>query len=212
MALSSSSLIARATVQLLDAGNIRWTEQELLDWLNQAMIEVTTFKPQAYVKTETVALVAGVKQILPADGTLLVNIERNLGTNGTTVGPVVGSTSRQLLDDFKPDWPQATAAAEAKHYMYDAKNPKVFYVYPPQPTGNGLQGYVEMVYCAIPPRVGLAQNIALDDSYEPALMNYMLYRAFAKDAEFSGNVALADVHYKTFLAELGAKVAEGAAA
>ena len=41
-------------------------------------------------------------------------------------------------------------------------------------------------------------NISVVDTYANALMDYILYRAFSKDAEFAANAARATAHYGAF--------------
>lgn len=207
-----NTVLAQAATQLLDANNVRWEQAELLDWFNQGQIEIVGFKPTAYVVTASEPLVEGPKQTIPSVATLLVAIIRNMGLNGTTSGSTIGLVPKQLLDDFTPNWTMATASAVVKHYTYDPNNPKVFYVYPPQPNGVGTQGYVEMQYVSTPTTASLGGNGSLSREYEPALLNYILYRAFSKDAEFSGNVALAESYYKQFLLSVGAKISSEKAA
>ena len=48
--------------------------------------------------------------------------------------------------------------------------------------------------------------ILVDDVYATALINYMLYRAYSKDAEYAANAAQATAFYQQFMALLGAKV------
>ena len=54
--------------------------------------------------------------------------------------------------------------------------------------------------------------ISLDDVYANALIDYVLYRAYSKDAEFASQEPLASKYYSQLLNHLGLKEqAEGAA-
>jgi len=58
-----------------------------------------------------------------------------------------------------------------------------------------------------------AEPILIDDVYATALVNYMLYRSYSKDAEYAANAAQAQAYYQQFMLLLGAKVtAEGVTA
>jgi hypothetical protein len=97
-----------------------------------------------------------------------------------------------MLSSVKPDWPAETASAVVKHFMYDEKDPKAFWVSPPQPAAN--QGYVLVVYNSIPADVasysGSAQ-ISLAAEYRPALLNWILFKAYSRDTdEAHANFAL----------------------
>ena len=207
--ITVSSLLAKAAVILQDPTNIRWPQSELLDWLNDGQREVALYKPNAFVKNTNKQLVTGTKQSLPEDGVSLVDVVRNLGTNGTTPGNAIRMVSREILDAQLPSWHSSTAAAAVKHFVYTPLDPKTFYVYPPQPASG--QGQVEIVYVASPNDASLNGNITLDDIYVTALLNYILYRAYSKDAEYANNAQLATAYYNSFQGVLQGKVTAEAA-
>ena len=47
--------------------------------------------------------------------------------------------------------------------------------------------------------------ILIDDTYISAILDWILYRAFSKDAEFAANAARAGAHYQTFMSSIGTK-------
>jgi hypothetical protein len=47
--------------------------------------------------------------------------------------------------------------------------------------------------------------IGIDDIYANALLDFILYRAYNKDAEFAGNATRAQVHMMGFASSLGVK-------
>lgn len=208
--ITVSSLLTRVAVILQDPTNIRWPQAELLDWLNDGQREIALFKPNAFTKNIPKQLIAGTKQTLPTDGVALVDLPRNLGADGTTPGNAIRMVSREILDSQLPGWHATTAAAAAKHFVYTPLDPKTFYVYPPQPA-TGM-GYVELVYVASPTDATLVSTITLDDIYSSALLNYVLSRAYSKDAEFAANLGLAQGYYTQFQGQLQGKVAAEMAA
>jgi hypothetical protein len=209
MAIPALSVIQRASTLLQDTTNIRWPQAELLDWLNDGQREIVLFKPNAYSRNVVVPLVAGTKQALPADALALTEVVRNMGANGTTPGGAIRVVNREILDAQVPNWHAATPNAAAKHYIYNPLDPKVFYVYPPQPATG--QGRVEIIYPAVPGNITLADNILLDDIYLTVLVNYIMHRAYSKDTEYAANATLASAYYQAFTAMLGSKTASEAA-
>jgi hypothetical protein len=210
MAVAVSTVIAKAREVLLDASGVRNTDATMLAWLNDGQRAVVNFKPNAYIKYESAQLVAGTRQSLPSDGVQLMTIVRNMGTTGVTPGAVVRETTRETMDAQLPTWHSTTAAATAKHFMKVPLDPKTFYVWPPQPSSN--QGYIEVVYGALPPDATLVGSISVDDIYAPALVDYLLYRAFAKDSEFSADQGRSMAHFNAFVSALTGKArAESAA-
>ncbi len=188
---------------LHDTEGARWSDLELLAYLNEGQRSILTFKPNAYVKNDVVKLGAGTRQNLPADGVQLIDIPRNMGTNGGVPGRAIRIVKRELLDAKAPKWHAADPSAEARHYMYSPLQPKHFLVYPPQPAT--LQGYVEIVYGALPPDTTMNGVITVDDIYEAPLIDYVLHRSFAKDTEFAADQQRSAQHFQAFVYALTGK-------
>lgn len=199
-----NSLIEKASRIIQDQSNIRWPQAEWLADLNDAQREVVLYKPQASVKNVSVALTAGqTKQTLPPDAIQLIEVVRNMGSNGTTPGSSIRITSREVLDAQVPEWHSAAnLAGTIKHYTFDARDPKTYYVYPKAPS---TAWHVDIVYSAAPTDCVLGGTIQIDDIYANALLNLMLYRAYSKDAEYAQNAQLAAAYYQSALASLGVK-------
>ena len=198
-----SEILDRAGIILQDTTNIRWPSDELLDWLNDGQREIVLRKPDAYTKSLAIVLTASeTKQSIPSDGIQLIDIVRNMGTGGSTPGRAITRTERYILDSQRPDWNTETGSATVKHYMFDERNPKYFYVYPPQAS---TPGYAEVVYSAAPAALATAAaTITLDDIYASALLDYVLYRAYSKDADIAPSAPQRAVgHYQAFLQSLG---------
>jgi hypothetical protein len=207
--ITVTTLLNNAAIILSDTTFVRWTQNELLAWLNDGQREIATYKPNAFTKNVSVALVTGTKQSLPSDAISLVDIVRNMGTNGTTPGRAIRAVSREILDAQTPYWHSATASSEVKQFSYTPLDLKRFYVTPPQPATN--TGYVEMVYLAYPTDATLSSTVTLDDIYVNALLSYILYRAYSKDSEYAANTALAGSYYQQFTSVIQGKVAAEAA-
>ena len=76
-------LIDRAEEILQDTTNVRWSQQTLLNYLNDAQREVVLFRPDANPINETFTLTANsAKQTLPSAALRLISIYKN--TNPTT--------------------------------------------------------------------------------------------------------------------------------
>lgn len=199
-----NNLVSRAATLIQDATNIRWPTTELIDWLNDGQREIVLLKPQASVKNESVQLTTGsTKQSIPAAGVMLIDVARNMGAAGSTPGDAIRVTSREVLDAQKPTWhSDANTDGKIKHYMFDPRDPKTFYVYPKAPA---TAWYVELIYSASPTDCSAGGVIQIDDIYANALLDYILYRAYSKDAEYAQNAQLAIAHYSAFSNSLGVK-------
>ncbi len=206
--LTAAYTIDRAELVLQDTTNIRWAEAELLGWFNDAQREIVMLRPDTYAQSVSHPLVNGTRQVIPAAGYQLIKVVRNMGSNGTTPGRVVRKVPEEQLDASTPDWHAATPAAVTLHYTFDPRQPRVFYVYPPAIASNT----VELVYSAAPPPLAAKTDVQiLDDVYANPLLDYVLYRAYSKDAESTSNAQRALAHYQAFAASIGNKAQADAA-
>lgn len=190
-----SQLLQNATIVVQDKTNIHWTQEELISWLNEAYQQIVLLRPDANSDTIDVSLDAGTKQSIPDGGVSLITVTRN--TNGNAIRYI----ERAVLDDQIPDWHTKAGVNSIQHFVYDLNNPKTFYVYPPANVGT----QVEVVYASVPtPHADNTGAILLDDRYAPALLDYILYRAYQKDADYAANDQRSVSAYQTFINSLGA--------
>ena len=209
MAVTVQSVIDRVQTTLQDTTGVRWpVVSELVLWVNDAQREIALLKPDASAKNETVTLVTGTKQAIPSTGNRLLRAVRNMSAaSGGTGKRSVRLVSREVLDAQTPDWHDPTVSGDAahtnivKHYIYDEQNPRNFYVYP----GVAGNAYLEIIFSANPTTVAQNGNLDIPDIYANAVMNYVLYMAYMKDAEYAGNNQRAANHYRLFTASVTGK-------
>lgn len=200
----ASTLITKVQRLLHDDSGVRWSDTELLEYLNDGQKEVCLIKPDAYTLTTPFVLAAGSKQSIPNSAIQLMKIIRNMGTTGTTPGRAISLITMSLLDNVNPTWHTAAATAAAVHWMFEELNPKVFWVYP----ANTGTGWVEAILGTTPPDVATtAMAITLDDIYQNALVSYMLHKSMSKDADFAANQELSQLYYQSFMNSLLTKEA-----
>lgn len=209
MSVTVQSVIDRVQTTLQDTTGVRWpVVSELVLWVNDAQREVALLKPDASAKNETVTLTTGTKQSIPTGGNRLLRAVRNMSAASNGTGKrSVRLVSREVLDAQTPDWHDPTVTGDAahtniiKHYIYDEANPRNFYVYP----GVSGNSYLEIIYSANPSTVTQSDNLDIPDIYANAVMNYVLYMAYMKDAEYAGNSQRAANHYQLFTASVTGK-------
>ncbi len=200
--VTAGAIIDKAVTQLIDISGVRWTRAELLKWLNDGLRQIVLMQPNATNTPVAVQLTAGTRQLLPTGGWMLLSIYRNMGTNGTTPGRAVRIISRELIDGFNPSWHTATASAVTQNYIYDLQDQAAYYVYPPS-TGTN---YLELNYSLQPTDLtSEAQVIPMFDVFQVSLLDYIMFRACTKDAEYAPGVALGQLYLSTFTASVSVK-------
>lgn len=205
------SLIDKAQVTLQDPNGRHWARADLLDYLNDGQRDAVILKPDACVIDAPVALIPGtVKQALPAGGLSLVDVVCNTNAAGDTPGLAIRIVSREVLDAQFPNWRLAgNTSGVIQHFMYDPQNPKTFYVYP---KAGMVAPHVQLVYYAVPEDTDDSDKvIGIDDIYANALLNYILYRAYAKDGQAAQNATLAAAYLSLFNNAFGIKTQSDAA-
>lgn len=202
--ITAKSIIDKAAIQLTDISGIRWTRAELLGWINDAQRQIVIMSPNATNKVSVVKLNAGTRQAIPSDGWTLLEVIRYMGTTGTKPGRAIRLASREQIDSFNPDWHSDAPSPMPRHYIFDLQDQTAFFVYPPN-TGTG---YVEINYSPDPVDLTTeTSTIYLRDIFETAILDYVLYRACSKDAEYAPGIQLAAGYLNTFQMSMGQKSA-----
>lgn len=205
-------IISRVENILQDNG-IRWPRTELQQWLNEAYLAILLARPDANAVTGTYTCTAGTRQKLTTifpNALRLIDVVRNLAATSTK--RVVRQVARNILDDQRPDWHSETQTVNIQHFMFDPRQPKEFFVYPPANTSAQL----EVVYTApvaehaltegdLHPTTGSNAVINLDDIYAGPIVDWILYRAYSKDAEYGENATRAVGHFQAVQTAIGTK-------
>lgn len=194
MSLTAANVLTRAADLIQDQTGVRWPQDELLRWLNDGRREICIARPDLYATTSVVTLVTGTKQAIPADGVRFLDAIRNMQADGTTPLTAVRPVEREILDAQLPSW-HTEAGAVTKHFMFDERVPRTFYVYPPAIAAAKL----EIAYSQTPTEiVSTSTELSQEDIYAGALVDYICYRCFSKDATYAGNVQRAALAYQQF--------------
>ena len=167
-------------------------------------------KPSTNSVTAALELQQGSKQQLDQKYVAMLRPVRNLEHG--IMGRAVTVVQRDLMDAADPDWHASRESRVVKHVMFDEADQRTYYVYPP----NDGQGMMETVVSTLPelfsptgdPEVleSYGYPIALRDEYMSALVDYILYRAYSKDAQNAGAASRAALHYQQYGNQLGIKL------
>src|SRR5471030_1618608 len=191
-----TEVIGLCNTLLVDPLWLRWPQPELLDYYNNAVRATIIVLPYAGATVEVIDCVPGTRQSLPSGAIRLLDVTRVVG--GRAVRPV----PREVLDSQYPDWHSMTGTVE--RYCYDESIPKTYHVFPGALSGVQLEAEV----ARIPAPAGMSDlesDIPLDELYVNPIVEFMLYRAYSKDAESAANSSLAATHYQNWSDLLGVK-------
>jgi hypothetical protein len=210
--------IIRRVEDVLQDTNIRWPRTELQNWMNESYLAITLARPDANAKTGSFTCAAGTRQTLTKStndggfpsGLRLLDVTRNLATSSGY--KVIRLVARSVLDDQRPAWHAETGTTAIQHFTFDPRQPKEFFVYPPATTA----AEIEVVYTDSPGATTLTESqldpagsdatvILLDDIYMSPMIDWILYRAYSKDAEYGANEQRAQAAYGAFNAALATK-------
>lgn len=187
-------LISRAEIITQDKTSVRWPKQEWLDWYNDAILFVVNRRPDKSVKNVNFTVdETNSKQSIPSDGIGLFTVTRNVSS-----GKPIREVSRNQLDDQYVDWHTRTAD-DIDHFIYDKRDPSSFYIYP---RPNSANHSIEITYPYTPTAITVSnfdtdtQVIGVDDSFVNPILDFMLYRAYSKDRDYSENAQRATQHYQ----------------
>lgn len=180
--MKASAVLASVDDLLNDLAGVRWTPAARLRWLNEGQLAIVSVRPDAKAKTSAITLVAGDMQVLPAEGIRLLDIIRNVNGRGVTL------ISREIMNDLNSAWYGASGKSVIKHYAFDPRAPREFQVVPPSVAGVALLAR----YSVVPVDCSTADaDIDLDATFAPALVNWICYRAYLRDAEAASQEAAA---------------------
>jgi len=213
MTIAAQSVVRRAFDIIQDTTAVRWPTNELVRYLNDAQREVAMYRPDSMSTNTTMTCVAGSRQSIGAltpSGVKLINVIKNSAAAGTK--RAVRLIEREILDSQNATWHALTGTVDAIHYMFDPRDPKTFYVYPPALVTTQL----DIVYSALPTDItepadgatytAVTGNLSVPDIFANAVLDYVLYRAYSKDSEYAGNAQRAGGHYQAFANSMGIEV------
>lgn len=200
--MTPSTIIATARHLMLDTGTTpRQSNDELVGYVNEALREVCTLRPDLFSSVGDMTCIAGQceQAITFLDAVSLLDVLC------VHAGQAVTPFDRQTMDQFRPGW-RTDAAGPAQNWAPLNGDPLAFFIYPKAPADQVL----DVRYVRNPATYALGDVIVdLPDSYAPALADYVVYRAESKDDEHVLSQRAAS-HYAAFKTKFG--VSNGATA
>ena len=199
-------IVSLAWQQLQDLTGIKWDYTKLIPYLNYAILEILTLKPEALPSTVAITLAPGPTQALPPTAIALLDAGYNLLPDGITYGNAITVIDKEVMDEVLPGWTSFPAVLVVQYLVYDRKNPKVFYVFPPQPPSPPGPGTISSILSMPPTKLtDFTSTFPLDVSYKPACVNYLVYRALAEETTIPNALNKSTMFHNEFYKALGLK-------
>ncbi len=214
----------RAQINDEDTLNLRWSDAEMLRYVNAGQRQIVHFVPESNIIVTSGSVSAGddSRRTLPAGGIKFVKCFAEDSINEMPVGAgVMREVELDAMNTLFPEWsytqveqPRVPTVPDIigsgnlrfEHYMHDPREPKVFYIWPPPPP-SGSVGGLSVVYVDLPSDLAsLASTFALDDQYQNAMIIYVTYRALRKDGRHGGGRTLRTTLWNDFRTALGMEI------
>lgn len=212
--------VLRPVVMILqDATSVRWTANELVMWVNEAMTSTAVLRPDATARRIEVALTGGnyyrVDDLLVNGDPKALRFMRLIrNTAPESKLGFIRSASMTAMDAILPTWRTTAAKYDIVNFLTDPEDSLGFYTYPaaPVPASTGpsivAPAKVELMYSAIPTPVAFVNEgqvwedvegtLATETVFDTALAEYVLARAFSKDSEYGGNGQRSSMHMNNY--------------
>lgn len=220
MALASEVITAVRDLLLdLSSTGYRWTDAELLRYLTLGQREICAHFPDSNTKSavitpgasdvridlETKLTTAGAKPIA------LTRIEGGMDEVGGVEGYALNVIEKHVMDSLNPSWMNYVPTAAGyidktqnrRYYqavVLDPKDKLAFWLYP-----RASANFRVIVSYTANPTDLTTTGTALDvsDEFVPALVDYVCYRALAKDSVYTGAPNKSQEYFQAFMQKLG---------
>lgn len=221
MRLTANDIIVRAARILSDNTNVRWTPEELEDYAKDGVRNIILVRPDAYSITRYMTIEGGTSMQIVGNTSASDNkgpsdeagfdpcmrVLRVICNDDKGAYEPIREASRVALDSEVMDWHAPTGSIKeyrVKHYVFDNISPYTIYLYPAPPL-NLTDRKIQIVHSALPSFAasGAHTYLGLPEQYMSPILDWTLYRAFSKDAEYAGNMDRANHHLQAFATTLG---------
>lgn len=184
----------------------RWGRAIMVEYLNQAIKEIATYKPDAFSETIAVTLKAGRMQQLEGG----VTLRGLIGPDGIPVPEsddgILKGFVRYAPCPPKPRIVNGRLDYKVKSYSVDSADSSTFYVSPPVPAGANVT--VRAQVDGRTREYTLAdwdEVVKISDKYYNNMLDYMTAKAYRMDAESQVSANEANNLFRLFYQSMGVK-------
>jgi hypothetical protein len=194
MPTTAQSIVRQVQREFNDLAGARAPASDIVPLLNMAQRDIQVARPDSTAVVATLNLAPGHRQALPGNAASLIDVH----CNSTGAKRAIRRADMLLLDSLNPSWRTMPPAAIIQHWVYDQRNPRVFYVYPPADDGASVDMEASTYPIDVPPPGGNGRAfstvtglISLGDEFATALFCLTTYYVYLTDLEGVNNTTLA---------------------
>ena len=183
-------VIERVSRDLVDLRFVRWSKDELIDFLNDAVAAVLIRRPDLSRITTEISHTSN-RVDLPADAYCLlsVNFIDSIAAQYVNI---------EKLNHLYPRW--RVTEGDPTCWTKNIDDQKSFWLYPAPKAAVQIEySYSKMS------RVTEVDEFPIPSIYEGLVVDFIMYRAFSKDAENASESGKASLHFQSFTVALGDK-------
>lgn len=182
MLITTADVLARVYEILQDGLRVRWTETATKRFLLDGQVNIVEQVPWVSITAQgvTVALAVGIEQaILTASGRTVSRVlDVTWNQTGSTPSKTVRKMSKDQLDAQRPNWPSDPASTTISYWIPIENEQRAFMVCPAAATGASVRARVVFV-------PNDADTIEITDAARDALIDYIVWRCWSKDATYA---------------------------
>lgn len=182
--------------------HIRWTENELIEYANDAVLQLMVVRPDVFTKVVDLPLKPGSQQELPEPISQLIDVLGVRDVFGRVSGrpmrknAAAAAVARNWFDELSCEVTAADGSYVPRSYEFAPENPRMFYVEPPVPSGASVTLIVNAV--VTPKHAELDDKLPIESRFHNAVIEWMLYRAYSKDIESAHDNQTSQQHLAHF--------------
>jgi hypothetical protein len=189
----------------------RWTRVMLIDYISDALVQISVFRPDAFTEVMQIDLQPGVRQQLPEGIFNLASVLDNndpdnpLAVMRDDMGLVRAFSKKVCHYDFDEN---GNVVYRLTAYSYDPRVPGFFFVSPPVPLGMSTPPSIGISVVTSPPvldNTWWLKNLPVDNKYYNAVIAWALSKGYEVDTESESSFRLMQFHRSEFYKMLGVK-------
>lgn len=197
--MSASIPIQRAQRVLNDIEGVRWNDDEMIGWADEASRMVLKYVPSAGSRNVIHGLEIGKTRQRYPNAYMVIDVIRNTDGQGNADGPAIIYTTREMMDACVNEW-HTQEGRDIQHWMYDPDhNREEFWVFP----APREAAHVEMVVTLNPAILSTQSDTQLSQDWAEAMTNWILFRCLSKQADYGGNKQTAVSYLNAFYTSVG---------